>query len=124
MSRLGRVLQDPTKPRRRDGHRAVLGQGRHQSLLKLPTDRWAPRESWLWNLGARKNRFSVSHSPDAMLDVSKELRTKWGPQGQLGQPQAKRRRGRGERCWVVPTKARVLGLVWWLETLGGLPMRD
>jgi hypothetical protein len=34
-----------------------------------------------------------------------------GPKGERG-----RRRG----CWAVPMWARVLGLFWWLEVLGGL----
>jgi hypothetical protein len=39
-------------------------------------------------------------------------------------PGAEGKSGQGERHWVVSTRVKVLGLVWWLEMLGGLPWGD
>lgn len=55
------------------------------------------------------SQFRASQTP---LDTTEDLRTKWGPQGRLGQSQSRREeRAGGKGSWVVPMQARVLGPV-------------
>jgi hypothetical protein len=74
---------------------AGAGQGAVQGL-------WASRRPEI--TGSR----SQSRASQTPLDTAEELRTKWGPRGWLSHSQGWREE-RG--CWVVPTWARVLGLV-------------
>jgi hypothetical protein len=54
------------------------------------------------------------------LDTTEELRMGGGTAGSSFCPEAKGRRGRGRRHWVVPTHVTVFGPAWQLETLKGL----
>jgi hypothetical protein len=53
-----------------------------------------------------------SQSPASHSGYHGGAENKWGPHGQLISPGAEERRGQGERgSWMVPTRARILGLV-------------
>jgi hypothetical protein len=80
---------------------------------------WPPVGVWLrdgpqlggwWTWGSP--RYQVLSLGHLMLDTTEELRTEWGPWGQLGQSRGQREERAGERGrWMIPTRVRVLGPV-------------
>ena len=56
------------------------------------------------------------------LDISEELRTDRGTGAAVAL--SRRAKAGGGRHWLLPTWPRVLGPVWKLEMLGGLPAGD
>jgi hypothetical protein len=52
------------------------------------------------------------------LNVLEELRTKWGPWGQLGQPWGQIEKGQGDRGWVVSVS--LAQAASWSSSLGWL----
>ena len=117
------------------------GGGRCSLSSSGTTDHWVPGKSQLrgpWVAQRPGKTGSQSWISQMPLGISEELRTKWEPQRQLGQPQAKGRMGRGRSHWVIPSRTLVLGpwslvlgpwsvvlgLVWLLEMLGGFPAAD
>ena len=121
VSRHRRQLRDPTGTTAGRTHGYVRpldsdqgwGKGKMQSWLQLSdtTDLWVTQESWLWGLWTLRRpekMSSQSHTSQMLLVVLEELRTKWGPQGQLSQPC-----GRREKQAV----GKALGAFWAGESL-------
>lgn len=136
----GEGVDDP-HPTRARGRRTLSGQTWeldcvHSPCLKVGVWLWEGTE--LQSVGVRREQSGVPGPHRGqnqqvlalghrrrLLYTMEELRTDGGPKGSVGSvsPIAKGRRGRRREHWVVPVRARVLGMVWRLEMLGGLLAR-
>jgi hypothetical protein len=71
---------------------------------------------------ARDDRFSISDIPDVTVCLRRaenKVRA-LGMAQSVPEPKGRREQGEKGGRWVVSTRVRVLGLVWWLKTQGGL----